>query len=137
MLQLNSLRSRQVGAIHPLYLYSVMSDMSLDTSSCSRRASTLTSQESWTDCDGGCVPKRKNKRTSPPCTDAALFTYLCTYASASGRLLQLTKVTRKPYVTLQLRAYGCQPVIDVFAPNCTHRMQKAWGYQSSCSQDEA
>jgi hypothetical protein len=37
--------SRQVGAIHPLYLHSAMSDMSLPTSSCGRRASILTSQE--------------------------------------------------------------------------------------------
>jgi hypothetical protein len=48
-----SLRSRQVGTIHPLYLYSAMSDMGLRTLSCGRRASALTSQESWTDCDGG------------------------------------------------------------------------------------
>jgi hypothetical protein len=41
-----SLRSRQVGAIHTLYLYSAMSDMSLPTSSCGRRASAPTSQES-------------------------------------------------------------------------------------------
>jgi hypothetical protein len=47
--------SSQVGAIHPLYLYSAMSDMSLRTSSCGRRASAPTSQESWTDCDGGCA----------------------------------------------------------------------------------
>jgi hypothetical protein len=32
----SSLRSRQVGAIHPLYLYSAMSDTSLPTSSCGR-----------------------------------------------------------------------------------------------------
>jgi hypothetical protein len=38
--------SRQVGAIHPLYLYSAMSDMSLPTSRCGRRASAPTSQES-------------------------------------------------------------------------------------------
>jgi hypothetical protein len=39
----------QVGAIHPLYLYSAMRDMSLRTSSCGRRASALTSQESYLD----------------------------------------------------------------------------------------
>jgi hypothetical protein len=36
----------QVGAIHRLYLYSAMSDMSLRTLSCGRRASAPTSQES-------------------------------------------------------------------------------------------
>jgi hypothetical protein len=41
-----SLRSRQVGAIHPLYLYSAMSDVSFYTSSSGRRASGPTSQES-------------------------------------------------------------------------------------------
>jgi hypothetical protein len=44
---------RQVGAIHTLYLYSAMGDMSLPTSSWGSRASALTSQESWTDCRGG------------------------------------------------------------------------------------
>jgi hypothetical protein len=45
--QPSSLRSSlQVGAIHPLYLYSEMSDTSLPTSRCGRRASALTSQES-------------------------------------------------------------------------------------------
>jgi hypothetical protein len=48
----DSLRSSQVEAIHPLYLYSAMSDVSLHTLSCGRRASAPTSQESWTDCDG-------------------------------------------------------------------------------------
>jgi hypothetical protein len=48
-----SLRSRQVVAIHPLYLNSAMGNMSLPTSSCGRRASALTSQESWTACYGG------------------------------------------------------------------------------------
>jgi hypothetical protein len=43
----------EVGAIHPLYLYSAMSDMSLPTSSCGRWASAITSQESWTGFDGG------------------------------------------------------------------------------------
>jgi hypothetical protein len=38
--------SSQVGAIHPLYLYSAMSDVSLRTSSFGRRASGPTSQES-------------------------------------------------------------------------------------------
>jgi hypothetical protein len=38
-------RSSQVGAIHPLYLYSAMSDMSLPTLSCGRRASAPTSQD--------------------------------------------------------------------------------------------
>jgi hypothetical protein len=46
-----SLRSSQVVAIHPLYLHSAMSDTSLPTSSCSRRASAPTSQESWTACE--------------------------------------------------------------------------------------
>jgi hypothetical protein len=45
----------QVGAIHPLYLYSAMRDTNCPTLSCGRRASALTSQESWPDCDGGCV----------------------------------------------------------------------------------
>jgi hypothetical protein len=45
-LRFRSLRSSQVGAIHPLYLYSAMGDMSLPTSSCGRRASAPTSQES-------------------------------------------------------------------------------------------
>jgi hypothetical protein len=42
----SSLRSSQVGAIQPLYLYSAMSDISLRTLSCGRRASAPTSQES-------------------------------------------------------------------------------------------
>jgi hypothetical protein len=50
----SSSKCSQVGAIHTLYLYSAMSDMSLPTSSCGRRASAPTSQESWTDCNGGC-----------------------------------------------------------------------------------
>jgi hypothetical protein len=40
--------------MHPLYLYSAMSDASLRTSSLGRRASASTSQESWTAYDGGC-----------------------------------------------------------------------------------
>jgi hypothetical protein len=53
MLYVCGLRSRQVGAIHPLYLYSAMSDESLRTSRCGRRVSALIYQESWTACDGG------------------------------------------------------------------------------------
>jgi hypothetical protein len=45
-----SLRSRQEGAIHTLYLYSEMSNTILRTSSCGRRASAPTSQKSWTAC---------------------------------------------------------------------------------------
>jgi hypothetical protein len=43
---LSSLRSNQVVAIHTLYLYSAMNDVSLPTSSSGRRASASTSQES-------------------------------------------------------------------------------------------
>jgi hypothetical protein len=46
-------RSSQVGARHTLYLYSAMGNMSLRTSSSGRRATALTSQESWTACGGG------------------------------------------------------------------------------------
>jgi hypothetical protein len=46
MAMICSLRSRQVGAIHTLCLYSAMSDVSCSTSSCGRRASAPKSQES-------------------------------------------------------------------------------------------
>jgi hypothetical protein len=56
-----SLPCSQVGAIHTLYLHSAMSDMSLPTSSSGRRARDLTSQESWTDCDGGWTFQRSRR----------------------------------------------------------------------------
>jgi hypothetical protein len=70
-----SLRSSQEGAcaarvsiIHPLYLYSVMSDIILRSSSCGRWASAPTSQESWTACDGGWLTRKQKKKRAFCCS---------------------------------------------------------------------